>query len=287
MAMLPYRVIARDRADLLGEGPLWSPAHNALFWVDIIGQRLNRLDLASDAVTEWAVPDMIGWVIERAGGQGFIAGLRSGFARIDLEPFVMTALAVPPDHPPTNRLNDAKADDRGRIFAGSMPTAIDRASGNLYRLDPDGTVHVLDRGYTVANGPAISPDGCVLYHTDSVLGRIYRFPIDAEGNLGERSLFRQFHADEGKPDGMTFDTDGGLWVALWGAGRVVRLLSDGRIDQEIALPASQISSCTFAGLDLDRMFVTSAAADVDEPHGGALFEVKTGRKGFVPHRFGG
>ena len=283
---MTLRVIPRDRADLLGEGPLWSPSQNALFWVDIIGQRLNRLAFADETITEWAIPEMIGWVVERQSGQGLIAGLRSGMARVDLDPLSVTHLVAPPDHPLHNRLNDAKADARGRIFAGSMPTAVDQPSGCLYRFDPDGTAVTLDTGYTVANGPAISPDGDFLY-TESVSGRIFRFDIDVDGNIGPRILFRQFDPADGKPDGMTFDSDGGLWVALWGAGRIARLRPDGCIDQAIDLPASQISSCTFAGPGLDRMFVTSAAVDVDEPHGGALFEVATGRTGFAAFCFGG
>lgn len=281
------RLVPRDRVDTLGEGPLWSPSQGALFWVDIIGRRLNRLMLADGAVASWECPEMIGWVIERREGPGFIAGLQSGFARAELEPFSVTMLAVPESHPPHNRFNDAKADARGRIFAGTMPMAIDQPSGCFYRLDPDGTVTCLDTGYTVANGPAIHPDGRFLLHTDSVLGRIYRFDIRDDGSLGPRTLFRQFAAGEGKPDGMTFDADGGLWVAQWGAGRVGRYAPGGRLDDVVELPASQVTSCCFAGEGLDRMFVTSAADGVEEEFGGALFEVDVGRRGVLPERFGG
>ncbi len=281
------RIIARDRVDQLGEGLLWSPDQDALFWVDIIGQRLNRLAFADEAVTSWAIPEMIGWVIERRDRPGFIAGLASGFAELSLDPLRVTPFAIPDPHPPGNRLNDAKADARGRIFAGSMAIAIDRASGSFFRLDPDGSVTLLDSGYTVANGPAISPCGTFLLHTDSAPGSIWRFEIRDDGSLGPRSLFRQFGADEGKPDGMTFDSDGGLWVAEWGAGRVSRFTPDGRRDTQVELPASQTSNCAFAGAGLDRMFVTSAADGVTEAQGGALFEIETGRTGVLPHRFAG
>lgn len=281
------RIVPRERVDQLGEGPLWSPTRNALFWVDILGCKLHRLALADDATTSWDLPEMIGWVIERQRGAGFIVGLKSGFAQLDLDPFSVTSLAVPGDHPPHNRFNDAKADARGRIFAGSMPMAIDQASGCLYRLDPDGSVTTLDTGYTVANGPAIHPSGSFMYHTDSVAGRIYRFDIMDDGSLGPRALFRQFAEGEGKPDGMTFDSEGGLWVAHWGAGRIGRYSPDGRLDVYVDLPASQVSSCCFAGVGLDRMFVTSAAVDVEEEHGGALFEIASGYKGLAPYRFGG
>ncbi len=281
------RRVPRDRVDRLGEGLLWSPGSDALFWVDILGQRLNRLALADDSVTTWDIPEMIGWVIERRDHGGFIAGLASGFAALTLDPLQLVPLAAPDPHPPGNRLNDAKADARGRIFAGSMATAIDRASGGFFRLDPDGSVTMLDSGYTIANGPAISPCGGFLLHTDSAPGIIWRFANRDDGSLGPRTLFRRFGAGEGTPDGMSFDSDGGLWVAEWGAGRVSRFAPDGRRDSHVDLPASQISNCAFAGAGLDRMFVTSAADGVAEADGGALFEVETGRVGLVPHRFAG
>jgi sugar lactone lactonase YvrE len=284
---MTVRIIPRDRVDRLGEGPLWVPDQNALFWVDVTGKRLNRLALADAAVTGWDMPEMIGWVIERRQRPGFIAGLQGGIAELRLDPLRITPLVAPEPSLPLNRLNDAKADARGRIFAGTMPIACDAPTGSLYRFDPDGSLTLVDSDYTVTNGPAISPDGAWLFHTDSVARQIYRFEILADGSLGPRSLFRQFGRGEGHPDGMTFDTDGGLWVACWGAGCIVRLTPDGEIDTRIAVPASQASSVAFAGAGLDRMFVTSSADGVDEPHGGALFEVTTGRTGFVPLRFAG
>lgn len=281
------RIVARTRHDRLGEGPLWMAHENALYWVDIIGQRLNRLSLADDGVTEWDMPEMIGWVIPRRQRPGFIAGLKSGIAELRLDPLRLTPLLAPEPSMPLNRMNDAKADTRGRIFAGTMPIACDTPTGSLYRFDPDGSLTRIDSDYIVTNGPAFSPDGAWMYHSDSALRRLYRFLVLADGNLGPRELFREFGPDEGFPDGMTFDSDGGLWVACWGAGCVVRLAADASIDTRIDLPASQTSSCCFAGAGLDRMFVTSSADGVDEPHGGALFEVETGRTGLAPARFAG
>ncbi len=276
------RIVPRNRVDQLGEGLLWSPRQNALFWVDITGKALNRLSLADDRVTRWDMPEMLGWVIERRGRPGFIAGLHSGFAELSLKPLRITPIAAPEPDRPGNRMNDAVADTAGRIYAGTMPIGCDVPTGSLYRFDPDHRLTRLDTGYTVSNGPAISPDGQWLFHTDSALGRVYRFALAADGALGPRSLFRQFAPDEGSPDGMTFDSDGGLWVACWGAGRIVRLGPDAAIDTAIDLPASQISNCCFAGPGLDRLFVTSASDGVDEPHAGALFEVATDRRGLVP-----
>lgn len=284
--MTRVRIVERARRDRLGEGPLWSPGTSSLFWVDILGQRLNRLALDDGAVQEWAIPEMIGWVIERRERPGFIAGLRSGFAELALDPLRVAPIADPEPHRPGNRMNDAKADAAGRIWAGTMPLAGDRPEGALYRLDPDRRLVEADSGYRIANGPAIAPGGDWLYHTDSALGLIYRFPMRADGTLGARELFVAFEGGWGTPDGMTFDSDGGLWVACWGASRLLRFAPDARPDEAIELPASQITSCAFAGEALDRMFVTSAAEGVTEEHGGALFEVETGRRGFAPGRFG-
>lgn len=281
------RIIPRDRTDWLGEGPLWVAQENALYWVDVTGQRLNRLSLADEAVTEWAIPEMIGWVIPRRQRPGFIAGLKSGIAELRLDPLRVTSLLAPEPLLPLNRMNDAKADARGRIFAGTMPIACDTPTGSLYRFDPDGSLTLIDSDYTVTNGPAFSPDGAWMYHTDSVLRQVYRFPVLPDGGLGTRELFREFSPEEGHPDGMTFDSDGGLWVACWGAGCVVRLRPDATIDTRIGVPASQASSCCFAGAGLDRMFVTSSGDGVDELHGGALFEVAPGRTGFAPDMFAG
>jgi len=252
-----WRVVARERRDLLGEGPLWSSRENALFWVDILAHKVNRLSLADETVASWTVPEMIGWLIEREHAPGFIAGMQSGFAELTLDPLRIVALVDPEPERPQNRLNDAKADRYGRIWAGSMPVAADEPVG-------------------------------VLYHTDSARGVIFRFRMDAQGALHERRTFIEFETSWGKPDGMTLDREGGLWVAHYGGARVSRFHDDGRLDRSIALPASQITSCTFAGAELERMFVTSAADGAGhEAHAGALFEVDAGVRGWAPHRFAG
>jgi xylono-1,5-lactonase len=237
-------------------------------------------------VQEWALPEMTGWVVECADAPGFIAGMQSGLKRMTLHPFAVERFVDLPDEPADNRMNDAKADAAGRLWAGTMPIGCDKPTGSFYRIDPDARVTRVDTGYTVANGPAISPNGRWLLHTDSGLRRIYRFELHDDGSLGPRETFIDFGEGWGDPDGMTFDADGGLWVAHWGGSRVSRFDPDGRIEREIALPASQITSMAFAGDDLDRMFVTSAADGVDEELGGALFEVDPGCRGLAPHRFG-
>ena len=287
--MTDWTILPRPdaRRDLLGEGVMYSARENALYWVDILGQRLNRLALADGACAEWAMPDMIGWVIERAAAPGFIAGLRSGFHTLTLDPVVLAPIGDPEPDLPGNRLNDALADAHGRIWAGTMSMDGSRDHGALYRLDPDLTWHKADAPYRIANGPALSPDGRWMYHADSPRRVIYRFGIDAAGNLGPRETFVQFADAWGVPDGMTTDARGGLWVAHWGGGCVSRFTPDGQRERWIDLPASQITRPCFGGAQLDRLFVTSAADGVDEPRAGCLFEVDPGVRGWPAHRFGG
>lgn len=270
------RVIARDRRDALGEGVMWSARDAAVYWVDILGRRVNRLDLGDDAVTSWELPDVIGWLIERECG-GFVAGVGRAFVELTLDPLLITPIAAPERDRDGNRFNDAKADAAGRIFAGSMSFTCDRPTGAFYRLDVDGTATRLDDGYTIPNGPAIG-DGFML-HTDTALDTIFRYSLHDDGNLGERTPFIRFEQEWGHPDGMTFDANGNLWVACWGAGCVAQFDPAGTRIRTIALPATQITNVTFAGDAIDRMFVTSAADGVDEQHGGALFEIDPGARG--------
>lgn len=285
--MPDYQIVERDTRDQLGEGLLWSAREQAVYWTDILSPALNRLSLATGEVNRWAMPEMIGWVIERRDKPGFIAGFQSGFAELTLDPLTITPIIDPEPDLPDNRLNDAKADDWGRIWAGSMPLTADRPSGNLYRLDPDRSLTHIDSGYSVANGPAISPDQDWLYHTDTPAGVVYRFALDV-GGVKNREPFIRFETNWGKPDGMTVDAEGHLWIAHWGGSRVSRFSPDGVLDSVIELPASQITNVCFAGEKLNRMFVTSAAVGVPhEEHAGCLFEVAAGVRGLPPGQFGG
>jgi xylono-1,5-lactonase len=286
--MADYRVIDTGRHCRLGEGPYWSVRQQALYWVDILGQTVHRLSPTDDSVGSWRMPGMIAWLIERAHADGFVAGMQREIVYLSLEPMIITPIACPEPSLLGNRLNDAKADARGCIWAGTMPISAEGDTGSLYCLDPDGRVTCRDRGYGVTNGPAFSPDGLYLYHNDSTQGIVYRFELHGDGALRHRSVFLQFGPDEGKPDGMTVDSEGALWIALWGAARVSRYTAHGHLDRSVMLPASQITSCAFGGAALDRLFVTSAAEGVSgEPLAGSLFEIDPQVKGIAPNLFAG
>jgi sugar lactone lactonase YvrE len=288
--MASWRIVERGgQRDILGEGLLWSARDNAVYWTDILAPALNRLSLTDGTVRRWAMPEYIGWVIERRAG-GMIVGLKTGFWELDLEPFALRSIVNPhPAEHPDNRMNDAKADAKGRIWAGSMPFGLDKPSGGFYRLDPDRSLHQMDDGYIVANGPTFSVDQKWVFHTDTMRSLVYRFALRDDGSLGPRETFIAFEPEWGRPDGMTTDADGHVWIAHWDGGRISRFTPDGRLERSIALPASQITNVCFAGPALDRMFVTCAAENREqEAAAGSLFEILDhGARGLPPGQFSG
>ena len=287
--MESYRVIDRPFRDQLGEGLLWSERESAVYWVDILAQSLHRLSLTDDAVTSWPMPERIGWVVERQSQPGFIAGLQSGFYQLTLNPVTCRHIVDPEPQYPNNRLNDAGVDGFGRIWAGTMDVGGSIETGALYCLDSGFNVTRRDSGYLVTNGPVFSPDNQFLYHNDTPRGVIYRFTLTSRGELRDKTEFLRFPREWGFPDGMTMDAEGGLWIAHWGGGRISRFDADGDLERLIRLPASQITNCVFAGAELDRLFVTSAATGKNqEPLAGVLFEVDAGGiKGLPPRYFAG
>lgn len=270
----------------LGEGLHWDSRRGRLWFVDIHGRMLHAADIESWTLQSRAMPQHIGWVIPRVEGDDLLVGMQGGFARI---------LAVDAAAPPrwvaqpfgdrtALRLNDAKADSSGAVWAGSMNNDdSSRPDGCLFRLSPDGTLTVHDTGYCVANGPALSPDEGLMLHTDSARRTIYAFDLDvAAGQIANKRIWLRFGEDEGYPDGMCFDAEGCLWVAHWGGGCITRRDPDGRVMRRVELPAPFITNVCFGGTDLDRIFVTSARVGMSEeqlqqhPHAGALFEVDAG-----------
>jgi sugar lactone lactonase YvrE len=279
----------------LGEGPLWVTEQERLYFVDLKNRTLHAVDGAGGQRRSWAMPDYICWLIARRDGDGFMAGLRDGIARVWLEPELRIEYLHRPFPADSGlRMNDAKVDAAGRLWAGSMhDTDYARAIGTLFRLDTDLSLHAVEGGYHICNGPAFSRDGATMYHTDSYEGRTYAYPLAADGALGEPRVWRQFDgAVEGSPDGMTVDSEGCVWIAQWGGGRVCRYSADGALLETVRVPVRNPASCTFGGPDLKTLFITTASEDntpeqlQEFPLTGALFAVRVDVAGVAAARFG-
>ncbi|HEU4967937.1 SMP-30/gluconolactonase/LRE family protein [Sphingomonas sp.] len=275
---------------VLGEGPVWVERDQALWWVDIKGPAVFRWSEA-DGVERWTPPLRICSLAPAADG-GFVAGTERGIFRADPAAGLYEAIADPEALLHDNRFNDGKLDRAGRFWAGTMDDREEQAQGSLYRLDPDLSWHVIDDGYMVTNGPAFSPDGRTMYHTDSAKRLIYAFDLDGDGNAGDRRVFASFREEHGHPDGMTVDAEGCLWVAFWNGWCLRRLSPDGDVLHMIDMPVERPTSCAFGGASLDRLFVTSARVGLNEnalavqPLAGALFMFDAGVRGIADRPFG-
>jgi len=282
--------VADVRAEL-GEGPVWVAAEQALYWVDINGRRIFRLDAVGKR-DEWPTPMRVGSIAPRAGG-GFIAGTDQGIALVDLDQDRFEVVASPERHLPHNRFNDGKVDRQGRFWAGTMDDREKGSAGALYRIDPDRACTAIDGGYGITNGPAFSPDGALMYHSDTLRQVTYAFDLDAAGKASNRRIFLQFGPGDGHPDGMTVDAEGCLWIAFWGGWCVRRFAPDGALLRTIEMPVEQPSSCAFGGPDMTTLYVTSAwdglsfDARAAQPLAGGLFAIETGVKGLALPLFAG
>lgn len=277
----------------LGEGPLWSVREQALYWVDILGHRLHRHS-ATEGQRTWQFDEEVSAVAERAEGPELIITRRHGVAAFNPKTEKLTPLAQLETDIPTNRFNDGKCDRVGRFWAGTMDFACEQSTGSLYRFSPDLSYKRMDSEYIVTNGPAWSTDYRTLYHNDSVNGRVYAFDFDLEsGELSNKRLFLQFSPTDGSPDGMTTDSEGGLWIAHWGANKLTRHDAEGSVLRTIELPCSQVTSCAFGGRDLKTLYITSAANGLSEqqlerePLAGGLFALDIDIAGLPANLFRG
>jgi sugar lactone lactonase YvrE len=280
-----------DVQAVLGEGPIWVERDQSIYWVDIKGRRLFRSTLAGE-LSEWQTPLRVCSLAPRAAG-GFVAGTEHGFAWVDPGEGRYEIFADPEPERPSNRFNDGKLDRAGRFWAGTMDDSEQASTGALYRLVAGKDPARIDDGYRVTNGPAFSPEGDTMYHTDSARQCIYAFALDAEGAVSGKRVFARFGEGEGYPDGMTVDSQGCLWVAFWDGWCLRRLSPAGERISEVELPVQRPTSCAFGGPNHARLFVTSARIGLDpaalenQPQAGGLFALDPGVAGLADTPFPG
>lgn len=280
-----------DVKALLGEGPQWDAAAQALTFVDIKGRRAFRWR-EEGGLEEFATPFRFGSLLPRASG-GHIAGTDRGIAAVNLDLDHYELLFDPEEDRESNRFNDAKVDRSGRLFAGTMDDEEKAASGAFYRIDKNLACTRVDDGFRVTNGPAFSPDGKVMYANDSALQLTYRYDLTPDGTLLNRREFARFGEGEGYPDGMTVDAEGCLWIAFWDGWCLRRLSPDGERLSELRVPVQRPTSCAFGGPHLDQLFITSARVGLTEielhsqPSAGGLFMTLPGVIGIADQPFAG
>lgn len=264
---------------ILGEGPVWVAREQALWFVDIKRHQVHRFHPESGDHQSFEAPCQVGWVLPADNGK-FLAGTQQGLAIFDPASGAFEIIATPEAHLPGNRLNDAAVDGQGRVWFGSMDDGEEASSGRLYCFDQGA---VRDSGLApvcITNGPAISPDGRTLYHTDTLGRVIHKVSINADGSLGAPSVFATIEEADGWPDGSVCDSEGCVWIGLWGGWRARRYSPSGEILTEVRLPAANITKIAFGGEDLCTVYATSARKGLDadalagQPLAGNIFAFK-------------
>ncbi len=268
-----------------GEGPVWSPRWGGLRWVDMLAG--DVLSLGADGQVRRRHVGSVAAALRPRGSGGAVIGVERGFALEDAD----GSLTLLPDlwSGDEVRMNDGGCDPDGRFYCGSMAYDQRPGAGRLYRLDADLSVRVVLDGVTLSNGLEWSPDGSRAYYTDTATRQISVFDYDPGSGLTGRRTFAVIRGD-GQPDGLTVDSEGGVWTAMFNGGAVHRYSRDGRLDEVVEVPAGKVTACTFGGTRLDELFITTSREGLPEgadPLAGSLFRASPHVAGLPAREFAG
>ena len=274
----------------LGEAPVWIARKRALYWVDILGCTLFRYTPARAHTEACAMPFAVSAIAPTADGRLLCAGQRQ-ICVLDERSHEMKLVTNLDDQNENIRINDGCCHADGAFWFGTMDLTERVPTGHFFRLAGNGTCERIDVACVVTNGPAFNADGSRGYFVDSVGGRILCAPL-RDGRIdGPLQIFAKVARDQGFPDGLAIDVEGGVWCCHWGGGRITRFDTAGRISDVLRLPVTNVTKCAFGGDALDRLYVTSARKGLEraaldaEPLAGALFEIEVDYRGFAPTGF--
>lgn len=290
-------VCVAPTGDRCGEGVLWHPEEEAVYWTDINRFLIHRFDPADASVRSWFFNEPVTTVLltDRENTLAVVLGSRIILWAPASDSRDDQGFRLP--NWPAVRLNDAGVDPRGSIWAGSMRNNVNSdgsegqaggLDGILFRIDPDGSVSEQGRDIGIANTIVWSPDRTRFYFADSLANTVLEYHYDeSAGTLGNPRPFLNEYP-RGDPDGSTMDEEGHLWNCRWGGSCIVRIAPTGAIQNVIEMPTRNITNCTFGGKNLDTLYVTTAASPIDtgDRLAGSLFAIQTKTRGIPENRFG-
>lgn len=273
----------------LGECPLWDNERKLLYWVDIYNYRVHQFNPSTKSDRFFEVGDAVG-SIALAGKNRLLLALRDRLAFLNLQTEEVTSLIALEADKPDTRLNDGKCDRQGRFWFGSMHD--EKPEASLYRYDPDGSLQVMETGLTISNGLGWSPDEKTFFLTDSPTQKIYAYDFDAKtGQIDNRRVFVDLRDESFVPDGLTIDSEGYLWSAMWDGWCVIRFDPQGQEVLRIPMPVQCPTCCTFGGEQLQDLYITTASVGLSQKqiqksfYSGDLFCLKTDVCGMPSHSY--
>ncbi|MGH3430609.1 MAG: SMP-30/gluconolactonase/LRE family protein [Mycobacteriales bacterium] len=289
--MTSVELVCDARAEL-AEGPVWDRRTDELVWTDILAGAVHWLDPSTGKHRSMSVGQPVGALAMRAAG-GYVLALRDGIAVLS-DVGELTFVSDVCGDQPSHRFNDAKCDANGCLWAGTLRLgSLRHGNATLFRIDAEHVVKPVLTGIGLSNGLGWSPDGKRMYFIDSLAG-VDVFDFDERtGDLTARRRLVTIPADDGLPDGMCVDSDGYLWVAVYGSGEIRRYSSEGELDRVIALPVSNPTSCAFGGTNLTELYITTARKNQPpeelavEPMSGGIFRCCLDVQGLPSNMFAG
>ena len=273
-----------ENKSLLGEGTLWVPTLNSIFFVDIKKKKIFILNTKTKKKKIFKVNKEIGF-LSHIKESIFLLGLKSELRIVNLKnKKIIFSTKIEP-RLINNRINDGKTDSVGRLWFGTMDNfERKKNSGSLYCLDNSLKLHKIDSKYYITNGPAFLNKNN-FYHTDSGRRIIYKIKIISKFQIVKKSIFIKFSKKEGSPDGMTTDIKNNLWVCHYHGACISAYDLKGTKIHQIYLPVKNVTNCTFGDLKNDELFISTARKDMNSnelkkyPLSGSLFRVKMNVKG--------
>jgi sugar lactone lactonase YvrE len=275
-----------DSKSELGEGAIWNYKTGELIWVNITGKILNFYNPELNNNKEMFTGQMIGTVVPAESGLVIVA-LDEGIYALDPATGTKSFIVNPVENDAEIRFNDGKCDPSGRLWAGTMSLTGKKKAGALYRLDSDTSIHKMIENVSVSNGIVWSPDYKKMYYIDTPTRMVMAYDYNDEtGEISNPAVAVEIPEEMGLPDGMTIDSKGNIWVALWG-GSAVRCWNPetGKLIRKIEVPAKNVTSCAFGDKDLGTLYITTARQNTSDeelekfPNAGGVFKIRPGVKG--------
>lgn len=276
----------------LGEGAVWDYKYKRLLWVDINGKKLNVFSPHDNLNQIFEMPAKIGTVVPYKANEVVVA-LQTGIYIFNLNTEELIFKTNPEEDINTNRFNDGKCDPAGRFWVGSMNTVSQEKTGGLYRIDSDFNAQLMVSQVKTSNGIVWSIDKTKMYYIDTPTRLVREYNYDNKtGHISYNRDAITIPDSLGWPDGSTLDSEGHLWIAMWGGACVTRWnVNTGELIDKIKVPAKNVTSCAFGGEDYNQLFITTAKVGMNEeeasqyPEAGNLFSITTRYKGIKASYF--
>lgn len=282
--LLPAASRIGTTVDALGESPVWDDREQCVYYLDIIGRRVYRVEGAApfERSLVYETDRSVTCVLPAEDG-GLLIVERDRLVTRSPAGEVRRGESLLSD--PRRRFNDGICDSQGRLLVGTLHEGDVANEEVLMRIDASGQVETILTALTLSNGLGFDRTGTRMYHVDTLRSTVTVYDYGAPVPIALQS----FRVEPGYPDGLTVDAEGFFWVAVWGGAEVRRFSPDGALEARLPLPARQVTAPVFGGTNLDQMFITTAAEGLDAPHlaDGGLFRAEVGVHGIAGYRWAG